>query len=289
MGKLRMIAAKCTKPLNDYVNNRVEMKLQKLVPRNDLRFEVHLAEHCNLNCKGCDNFSPLAKKEFADMKELERDCRRLSELFNGKIERLQLLGGEPLLHPQVNEIMRMVRGHFPMGVIQFITNGILLLKKENDFWEACRENDIAIEVTKYPVKFNYNRAEQIAKEHGVRYFYVNPKAVKTLSKRPMDISGNQPILHNFINCPRANECIVLKHGKLYTCSAAAHAHIINDYFQLGMNLEEENGIDIYKAANCHEIMNFLAHPIPFCRYCGIDFAQTGYVWSQSEKKKEEWI
>ena len=47
--------------------------------------EISLAEHCNLNCYGCDHFAPLAKPEFADLEESRRDLTRLAELFGHRI------------------------------------------------------------------------------------------------------------------------------------------------------------------------------------------------------------
>lgn len=99
MKLLRNTLRKLSEPLNKYVNRRIETKLVKLTPRTELRFEVHLAEHCNLNCKGCDNFSPLAREEYLDIEEYESDCKRLSVLFDGKVERLQLLGENPYCIP----------------------------------------------------------------------------------------------------------------------------------------------------------------------------------------------
>jgi hypothetical protein len=63
-----------------------------------LRFDVHLAEHCNLRCIGCEHFSPLAKEEFLDIDSFKKDCIRLSELTNKDLEEMFLLGGEPLLN-----------------------------------------------------------------------------------------------------------------------------------------------------------------------------------------------
>jgi ABC-2 type transport system ATP-binding protein len=51
--------------------------------RPSLRFDVHLADHCNLNCKGCYHFSPLAPEKFLDIEQYERDCTRLNELSMG--------------------------------------------------------------------------------------------------------------------------------------------------------------------------------------------------------------
>ena len=36
-------------------------------------FEVHITDHCNLNCKGCAHFSNLCKPTFADLDEFEAD------------------------------------------------------------------------------------------------------------------------------------------------------------------------------------------------------------------------
>ena len=32
---------------------------------------LHLTDHCNLNCRGCDNFSPLAPDTYADINIFE--------------------------------------------------------------------------------------------------------------------------------------------------------------------------------------------------------------------------
>ena len=77
---------------------------QVKTPRDTLRFEIHLCDHCNLNCKGCGHFSPLAQKRFLDPAVFERDCRQLSKLSNRKIELIDLMGGEPLLHPHITTI-----------------------------------------------------------------------------------------------------------------------------------------------------------------------------------------
>ena len=37
--------------------------------------EIHLLDHCNLNCKGYGHFAPIAGKHFADLSEYERDMK----------------------------------------------------------------------------------------------------------------------------------------------------------------------------------------------------------------------
>lgn len=63
-------------------------------------FEIHLVEHCNLKCKACDNYSSIAEEEYLDIENFENDMKRMRELFSG-IQLIRLLGGEPLLHPNL--------------------------------------------------------------------------------------------------------------------------------------------------------------------------------------------
>ena len=39
----------------------IERGISNFVPQKELRFEVHIVEHCNLNCKQCSHFSPSYK------------------------------------------------------------------------------------------------------------------------------------------------------------------------------------------------------------------------------------
>lgn len=311
---LKMIMSKVSSPLDRYVRQRVpsnqklhgiaanearsvaEQMVQKIVPRNTLSFVVHLAEHCNLNCRGCDNFSPIAKKEFLDVNEYERDCKKLSELFDGKASTIELLGGEPLLCPNITEVMRITRECFPhtepfgnvYGGIRIVTNGLLLPKMESGFWDALRKYDIGICPTKYPVPCDYDAAEKKAKEEGAKYVYYNPlEPVKTLFKHTLDLTGSQDAMHSFLNCHRANGCIMLAHGRLFTCTVAANAHHLKDYFNLDIKLSAEDSIDIY-SHTAREIMEFLARPIPFCRYCNIDKEKYGLPYGPSSKSIDEW-
>jgi MoaA/NifB/PqqE/SkfB family radical SAM enzyme len=80
-----------------------------------LKFGVGLAEHCNLNCAGCGNYSPLAKEKFYDIDVFRNDCRRISELTGRKIDSIGFAGGEPLLHPQITDFFDTARSLFDTG------------------------------------------------------------------------------------------------------------------------------------------------------------------------------
>lgn len=66
-------------------------------------------------------------------------------------------------------------------------------------------------------------------------------------------------------------------------------HILRDYFGLDINLEEANGIDIYKAETAEEIMEYMIKPIPMCAYCDIEHITMGHEWGTSRKDITEWV
>ena len=266
----------------------------RLQPRTNLKFEVHITEHCNLNCRGCFHCSPLAKEEFLSVEEYKKDCRRLAELYHGDMESIELLGGEPLLHPDIIKFFEITRECFPIGKIILVTNGMLLLKMKEEFWRAAQQYKITIWPTKYPINVDYDLIEKKAKEYGIPYGYftmtTDKQGNKLLENYHFDIEGNQSAENNFYNCYRGNYCITLSHGRLYSCAVCAHMHHFKEYFQLDqMVISDRNSIDIYDAENAEQISEFLTHPMPACRYCKLTDVKTLVPFKQSEKKMEEWI
>ena len=265
---------------------RKNMKRKSKIPI----LHIHLADHCNLNCRGCDNFSPLSPEVFADIAVFERDCARIAELSNGRVKEVQLLGGEPLLHPQVIDFFDITRKYFPKVTIKMVTNGILLLKQKNEFWENCRKNEIEIVVTKYPIKIDHKVIEKHVKNQNIKFgFYGSTAEVaKNMQCMPLDLSGKQNARDSFLRCSSANRCISLDNGKIYTCTTIPYLKYFNAHFGKNLPITEADYMDIYKAKNIDEILNFLCRPMPFCRFCN----QRGTIWDigfgVSKKEISEW-
>ena len=280
-------------PLEKTFNNelqKLESEVTKCVPKTIINFGVPLAEHCNLKCCGCDHFAPLAEQEFADIGVFENDFARLSELLNGEAVSIGLMGGEPLLHPQVKDFLYIARKYFPKTRIRVVSNGVLLLKQKDDFWKSCRQNNIVIEITKYPIKLKFDEMKKIASIFGVTMAFRDDtgEVQKTSYHIPLDIEGRQDASSNFIKCFHSNVTIFFKKGRLYTCTIAPNAHHFNKFFNIDMQTSVDDSIDIYKAQSAQEIFQFLSKPIPFCRYCYVDKRTFGHPWQRSKKDIKEW-
>ena len=262
---------------------------KRLRPRKRLRFETDIVGHCNLNCKCCNHFSPLVERDFVSTEVFERDFARLSELAGRNNENIDLMGGEPLLHPEITQLVGIARRYFD-GPIRIVTNGILLEKMGADFWEACRENRIRIVVSSYPVKLDHGRIRALAREHSVKLTVRMQFSNKhQWCRLPKDREGKQDIIDNINLCLVANFCIFLRDGKLSTCCLPLVIDRYNGYFNENIEVTENDFIDIHKTGSIDEVYRFLSKPMPFCRYCKIRAWKIGIEWGTSKRETSEWF
>ncbi len=267
--------------------------------REELTFEVSLVDHCNLSCQMCDHYSQLSEPWFVDMEQFERDMARMGELFEHKIAAISLLGGEPTLHPCIIDCMRITRGQFPDAEVIVLTNGTLLLQLETsgqrNFWQACRDYDVHIIVTVYPIKMDYEAIERKAEEYGVSLAMSSDihakaltKVVKTSDKHTMDLTGSVERFY-CVNCLYFNKFCVLKDGRIYMCPIAAHIDIFNKRFGQELAIKGADYLDIDRIGSWREVAEFSCQYTPFCSYC--DLKKWGHhgPWGPSKKTIEEYI
>ena len=262
--------------------------------KNTLDFEINIADHCNLNCQCCNHFSPIASETFVNLDILEKDLERINELYGKSVGHVMLLGGEPLLHPQINEVLKITRKFLPNAKLNLATNGLLLPKMDDEFWRLMKEFDISLDATVYPIKFSYDEWEEKAKNYGVKTNFSHTslsgraEEIKTTYLMPIKDKATFNPYQTYAKCAHANTCVVLREGRMYTCSFAANVHHYNSYFNKNIPESEEVSIDIYENGR-KEIDEFLKLPNKMCAHCDID----GYIydmpWGVSKKDVWEWM
>lgn len=192
------------------------------------------------------------------------------------------------MHEKIIDIISMTRKYFNIGIINIVTNGILLEKMSDDFWQTCREKDVCICPTKYPIKVDYKALEEKAKINNVKFQFFGNVPLSGWIHKKMDLEGNRFENCSFMYCANANMCPVLRQGKLYPCPTIAHIYKFNEAFQTKLMVTDKDYIDIHKVKDVDEIMRFLAKPVPFCRYCNTP-GYTKEEWGISQKLMDEWI
>lgn len=263
-----------------------------------LILEVNVCDHCNLKCRNCDHYSNLIEEEhFLDVDEYRKDMERLSQLTAGSLEAIKLVGGEPLLHPQINKIIEITRANFPHSRIPLATNGILLLKMSDEFWHCMAENDVLLHVTEYPLNIDLQAIKQKADAFGVmnnnlkNNQLVSDGAPKLMIKFPFDLSGKQEKFY-FIGCHHRYGCCVLRHGKIYACPPMAYIEYFNKAFGENLQIDVEDSLDLYSVKNYKQISEFLSRRAKFCDFCDVKHRYhhgNRIEWGVSEKTKEEYL
>ena len=250
------------------------------------QIEVHLAEHCNLKCAYCTHNCPVAEPEFPNIEQLERDFTKLSKLTNGHIRKITLLGGEPLLNPNIVRIIQIVRQNIPVGKIEIITNGILLTSMKEEFWIACKNNNISVIISQYPIKLDIDKISKTAKAYCVNVFWRKNRYNVFYNQR-FDMSGKRDIYKAYENCI-GSECTFLKEGKIYICPRIPCSKHLEKRFDVKFSISSKDFLVLDKVNNLQEILDFISHPSPFCKYCAAE-KKVFVTWKISERKKEEWI
>lgn len=250
--------------------------------------DIHLADHCNLNCKSCNHYSPVAEPSLRDLAKLDEDLRLLSR-FGSSFGTIRLLGGEPLLHPRISEAVTIVRGHFPSTDIEIVTNGILLAAKNGvneEFWEACRRERITLAVTEYPAGIDYDRIRIRCRENGVgiRVFGDRTRG-NSFNAYKLDPKGGNPS-RQYYKCAD-NSCLQLCEGRIFTCAPSAYAGFLNKRFGSGFEIRRGDYLCLTDIHSSRDIRRFLLRSKPFCRYCILP--RESFRWERSAGNADEWI
>ena len=227
-----------------------------------VHLETHVCDHCNLNCKACNNFSPYVKEPtYADPIQFEKDIRHLAELFGG-IGRFFLLGGEPLLAPELCcEMIRIYRKYFHDNELRVLTNATRILSMEDSFWDCIRDNDVIIHISLYPpVRESIDAIESRLIEKGISYIIF--KRVERFAKRLTEYPFEDPVANN-LRCGSGG-CHYLRNGMITKCPDAWLSGYLPG--NLGEKYQSKDILNLYES-NAWEIIRKTNAPIDLCRYC----------------------
>src|SRR5436309_7602764 len=151
---------------------------------------------CNLSCAYCNEYDDHSKPV-----PLNTMLHRLELLGNLKTGVVTLSGGEPLLHPELDEIIRGIRSHKALAGL--ITNGYLLtpdrVRRLNDagldYLQISIDNVMPDDVSKKSLKV-LNKKLQLLSEHAHVHVNINsvlvggisnPEDALAVGKRAMEL------------------------------------------------------------------------------------------------------
>ena len=277
------IAGKCRLPLFDS-HGMIPARVRKLKFSEEKPslpyFEVPVTDSCNLNCKGClfaSNLTERAKAQHVPFPELEQDAKRMSELFYD-IPWIRILGGEPLMHPDIARILKTYRKYFPDTEIDLCTNGLLIPQMDERFWGTVKQERISIHISGYkPVYHMLEKLDGMLKKRDIPYAILKREEfLKYYTKTP-----DQDRQKSFEKCI-ASGCYEVYRGRLSTCSAVIAFEKFNKVFGASYQIQEdEDWFDIHNPEiDVWKVKEKLEAPSYVCRYCS-DSRQESFPWDYS--------
>lgn len=240
--------------------------------------EINATRHCNLSCRGCSHSSPLEEYSVLQPEETNNNLRELSRFL--KAETVRIVGGEPLLHPDLNSLICAVKESEIAERVCLVTNGILLDKIDEEILSCFDE----IQISLYPL------AEQV-----VSHIYKNIKIANTACKKVKVLkysSFREAITSNLTNnqilCRRIYEtcqiahywrCITIEQGFLYRCPQSM-------VLMRNQNLEDK--LEIRTIKKMEDVLCFLENnnSLKSCAKC---LGSVGNVFEHKQIHKDLWI
>lgn len=248
--------------------------------------EAEITEFCNLNCKGCADFSNLAReKKYYLPEEYKRDLTRLSELFSS-VKKIRLLGGEPFLNPELTQYIEITKSIFPDTDLRIVTNGLMIDKIPEKALISISSHNCIIDISNYPpTRKKLPVIKEVLEKFNIKYDVGFPMNLffRTILEKP---NGNPQ--RAFSNCIFSH-CHMMGHGKISPCSYAHCIGRLNNEF--GLSYPESDSVDLYSEVTGEEIIGIFSHPHEFCNYCSSGMIP--YIWhsgyTRGKAKAEDWI
>jgi hypothetical protein len=262
---------------------RCRAEVYPIGPDNRLslpKLDLNLTEHCNLNCAGCNHFCPLAEQWFLTPEQAESELAQLSRLVS-HVERIFIVGGEPLLNPSVERFFGIAKKYYPRSILTLWTNGTLLSRMPQSFWESCREFGVEVRFTNYP-QLRHKAPELvrlIRDQLGSFYGFDREDCCLMLcEKKTPGKSLSQCAL----------EIITLSRGKIYHCPYEAYVHFFNKRFQA--RFPERQGYDLAApVVSAKGLQDYLVSPSELCQYCKDKNDIVLVDWSSTSCSPDAWV
>ena len=92
------------------------------------KIQVNVTDACNLSCSHCNRCCDSAvSKAHISVSDIDKMCSEVKG-----VNRVCLAGGEPMLHPHIEEIIQAIRSAGKIARIDLLTNGLV---KNEFYWE----------------------------------------------------------------------------------------------------------------------------------------------------------
>lgn len=253
--------------LEAYKKDEEEQFFQKKA-LNIPQIEFGITTKCTLTCKDCCALIPQLDRQKHIKMTFEDFKLYFDKLYNAVdlIRRFVILGGEPLLNPDLPKMLEYAAQKDKIFFIQLITNGTMLPK--DDLLEVLEKYNkrIFVYMSNYADNpelssiLKQEAIKELLKKHNIKL--QKPENWPWLEEKGLAKTKFEDGItkQKLLNCERA-KCNQVMNGYLDICSKATAGR--------EMNLFEDDSVDIVHSTNLRqELIDFYQREINnACKYC----------------------
>lgn len=244
--------------------------------------DLLIATACQLKCASCTNLIGLLPQEIYPADDLKAEIDAAAKMMHVNV--LCLLGGEPLVHKNLVDLMRYAKASDLSDRVQVLTNGMRLHRMKDEFWEELDWLKISI----YPGKTqpeNVQLAKDKAAELGFRLDFYDVASDPFRAVHRKETASPEVAQATYQGCWYKTFTRKLEQGRFYRCCTSPS--ISKEI--LGRAPEEDDGIAL-DGLTSDALRDFLARPT-YMASCTRCYGNTGPRldgWSE-ERDKSRWL
>jgi hypothetical protein len=245
-----------------------------------LKLEMPIVHACNLQCEGCTHYSNYGLDGVLALADGESALRT----WGARVQPLHfsILGGEPLLHPQLVEYLVLARAVFPDARLRLVTNGLALVRARSVLWEQLAQTRTTLTISVHSRDAAYvarlEPAVALAREASTRAGFelelrdsiagwYRPYLGEGFTMKPY--ADGQPTL-SWHACT-SRHCVTLMGGALWKCPPLAHLPRVAARFDLADDPAWRPYLEVRpllpEATDDELLAFFAAGPEPCCGMC----------------------
>lgn len=230
--------------------------------------ETNVTAACQNRCIACNHFVPLQvasfKASMISVEQMYRDLEHFRRFVH--VDAYGMLGGEPTLHPELPELLRIAALSHIADIVELWTNGQTLHQQSPFFWRALYGQRIMMSV--YPGKMDDDaimRVGELCTKHHVELQVKDerrhPNFTQLLEPADTDPETTQ---RKYTQCWFRTYSRVLDNGHFYRCCTSPYIPKL-----LQGRPEGSDGLCVNEALTEDAIREFLYQPeaMASCTIC----------------------
>ena len=187
-----------------------------------ISLDVVLTEKCTLKCVDCSNLMQYYKNPEDSEHELLVQSLKLFMSTIDYVHELRLIGGEPLMYRNIDEIISLLLGYQNFGKVLIFTNGTIVPRA--NVLDLCTDQRVHFYISNYGNALSRNVDKLVAALSKSKISYLNERITTWQDCAIIGKQERSPdeTFEVFSNCC-VKDTLTLLHGKIFGCPFSAHA------------------------------------------------------------------